>query len=214
MIAILDYKAGNQTSVRRALDYLGIPCVVTQDPETIDAANGVIFPGVGAAGQAMHQLQSSGLDKTLEQIVKKGTPLLGICLGCQILLESSEEDGGTRTLGLVPGCCRRFDPALKDGDGTPIRIPHMGWNTLIDRRESPLFAGIPENASFYFVHSYYASVPEELCLARCRYGLDFCAVFGRDGLWAVQFHPEKSGRQGLALLTNFTAYCTKRDRAC
>lgn len=207
MLAILDYKAGNQTSVRRALDHLGIPCAVTADPEAAASAEGIIFPGVGAAGQAMGQLEHSGLGQTLRRAVAEGQPLLGICLGCQILLEHSEEND-TRTLGLIPGVCRRFESGLNDEDGTPVRIPHMGWNTLCIRKpESPLLRGLHPEAAFYFVHSYYVEPDPALIIATTRYGREFCSIFGRDGLWAVQFHLEKSGRPGLALLSNFHAYC-------
>ena len=206
MLAILDYKAGNQTSVRRALDHLGVPCVVTADADVAAAASGVVFPGVGAAGQAMAQLRASGLDVCLRQAVERGQPVLGICLGCQILLERSEENDAV-TLGLTPGRCRRFDPALREEDGAPIRIPHMGWNSLRVLRDTPLLRGVPPEAEFYFVHSYFAEPAPELVLATSRYGQDFCAVYGRDGLWAVQFHPEKSGAPGLALLENFQRYC-------
>jgi glutamine amidotransferase len=166
----------------------------------------VIFPGVGAAGQAMGMLRRTGLDDTLRAVVAAGKPLLGICLGCQILLDFSEEDD-TPALGLVPGRCRRFDPALRDEQGEPLRIPHMGWNSCLLKAPCRLFQGIPPEAEFYFVHSYYADPDPDLVLATTRHGLDFCSVLGRDGFWAVQFHPEKSGRAGLALLRNFSDYC-------
>lgn len=210
MLAILDYKAGNQTSVLRALRSLGIPAEITADPSVILAAEGVIFPGVGAAGQAMNQLVSTGMDKVLREVVARGKPLLGICLGCQILLERSEENN-TETLGIVPGECRRFQPEWRDG-GEPIRIPHMGWNTLEVRRPSRLLEGVSPDARFYFVHSYYTVPAPELVIATCRYGVEFTAMYGRPGLWAVQFHPEKSGRPGLALLTNFYRYCQEAAR--
>lgn len=206
MLAILDYKAGNQTSVRRALEHLGIPCTITADPEVAATASGLIFPGVGAAGQAMENLRQSGLEGTMRRALAQGQPLLGICLGCQILLEYSEEND-TKTLGLVPGTCRLFDRTLHDVDGSHIRIPHMGWNTLHIKKHSPLLQGLESTAAFYFVHSYYVEVDESLCLATSHYGQEFCAVYGRDGLWAAQFHPEKSGHAGLTLLSNYYRYC-------
>lgn len=212
MLAILEYKAGNQTSVRRALEHLGIPCTITADPSVVASADGLIFPGVGAAGQAMEHLRQSGLEDSLRRAVRVGQPLLGICLGCQILLEHSEEND-TKALGLVAGTCRLFDKALHDEDGRPIRIPHMGWNTLTLQSPSTLFDGIAADASFYFVHSYYVEVPEKLCIATSHYGKDFCAVYGHDGLWAAQFHPEKSGRPGLRLLANYYAYCQEKSHA-
>lgn len=212
MLAILDYKAGNQTSVRRALEHLGVPCVITADAEIIASAAGVIFPGVGAAGQAMGNLRASGMDAVLGRVVREGRPLLGICLGCQILLERSEEND-TSTLDLVPGMCRRFADNLREEDGSPVRIPHMGWNSLAVRRESALLHGVPEDAEFYFVHSYYVQPPQELVIATTVYGQEFCSVYGRDGLWAVQFHLEKSGRPGLRMLQNFYAYCREASHA-
>ena len=210
MLAILDYKAGNQTSVLRALRSLGVPAEITADPSTILAAEGVIFPGVGAAGQAMAQLTSTGMDKVLRDVVAMQKPLLGICLGCQILLEHSEEND-TRALGILPGVCRRFLPEWKDG-GELIRIPHMGWNTLEVKRPSELLEGVDKDARFYFVHSYYTEPAPELVIATSSYGCEFTAVYGRPGLWAVQFHPEKSGRPGLRLLTNFYDYCREAAR--
>ena len=206
MIAILDYKAGNQTSVLRALRVLGIPAEITADPHVLLNAEGVIFPGVGAAGQAMGRLCSTGMDKVLRSVTERKIPLLGICLGCQILLERSEEDGDTPTLGLVRGVCRRFSPDWTDG-GEPIRIPHMGWNTLSVRQNSELLEGVPPDPQVYFVHSYYPDLSPELVIATCRYGKEFAAVYGRSGLWAVQFHPEKSGPAGLKILENFHRYC-------
>lgn len=208
MLAILDYKAGNQTSVLRALRALGIPAEVTAEPEVIMGAEGVIFPGVGAAGQAMAQLTSTGMDQILRRCVKEEKPLLGICLGCQILLDRSEEND-TPTLGVIPGVCRKFQPEWKDGE-RPIRIPHMGWNSL---QASPctLLEGIAPNAQFYFVHSFYPDPTPEWIIATCTYGRDFTAMFGRPGLWAVQFHPEKSGRPGLRLLSNFYCYCQQAE---
>ena len=212
MLAILDYKAGNQTSVRRALDHLGIPCVITADPAVIAGAHGVIFPGVGAAGQAMNELLTTGLDKVLKDQVQAGKPLLGICVGCQIMLDYSQEND-TKALGIVPGECRLFNPAWTEEDGRPIRVPHMGWNRIVQKRPCELLKGIEPEAEFYFVHSYYPAPPESYVIATCTYGEEFCAIHGGPGLWAVQFHPEKSGRPGLALLRNFYAYCKEASRA-
>ena len=209
MLAILDYKAGNQTSVRRALDHLGIPCVITADPAVVDSAAGVIFPGVGAAGQAMRHLQDSGLDAVLRNVVSSGRPLLGICLGCQIMVAHSDEND-TPTLGLVEGRCVRFDEHLEEG-GAPIRIPHMGWNTISRKQESPILKDVPADAAFYFVHGYYVETAPEKVIATSCCGTEFCAVYGQDGLWAIQFHPEKSGRPGLKILSNFYEWCMARS---
>jgi len=206
MLAILDYRAGNQTSVRRALDYLGLEAVITADPGVLGKADGVIFPGVGAAGQAMDELTSTGLDDVLKGLVLAGKPLLGICVGCQILLDYSEEND-TRALGIIPGECAMFHLALTEEDGMPIRVPHMGWNKVAIKQPCELFAGIAPESEFYFVHGYYPAPAPQFVLGTTFYGMEFCSVHGRKGLWAVQFHPEKSGRPGLKLLSNFAGYC-------
>ncbi|MDR1857198.1 MAG: imidazole glycerol phosphate synthase subunit HisH [Desulfovibrio sp.] len=212
MLAILEYGSGNQTSVRRALEHLGVPCVVTADPALAAGADGVVFPGVGAAGQAMRALSATGLDGAIRRAVDRGQPLLGICLGCQILLQSSEEND-TETLGVVPGTCRRFADGMIQEDGTPAPVPHMGWNGLQRVGEMRLLAGVHPAAEFYFVHSYHVDPAPEFVLTTTEYGGRFCSSFGRDGLWAVQFHPEKSGEPGLALLRNFADYCREAAHA-
>jgi imidazole glycerol-phosphate synthase subunit HisH len=212
MLAILDYEAGNQTSVLRALRYLGIPGEITRDPEAVARAEGIIFPGVGAAGQAMDNLRRSGLDVVLQAHVLNNKPLLGICVGCQILLEHCEEND-TATLGIVPGRCVRFDPELEDEQGRFIRVPHMGWNSVRLTSACELFEGIEPDAEFYFVHSYYPAPDPCLVIGTTTYGVRFCSVHGRRGLWAVQFHPEKSGRPGLRLLENFYGFCKGENGA-
>jgi len=206
MLAIFDYKAGNQTSVHRALEHLGVPNKITNAPEDLDNAVGIIFPGVGAAGQAMEELHSAGLDDVIKDLIIKKKPVLGICVGCQILLDYSEEND-TKALEVIPGECRLFNPSWVDYEKIPIRVPHMGWNQVAVKKECELFKNIDENADFYFVHSYYPAPSDEFVIATTRYGIDFCSVHGRQGLWAVQFHPEKSGRPGLQLLENFYNYC-------
>ncbi len=212
MLAILDYKAGNQTSVRRALEHMGIPCAVTADPALLESAQGIIFPGVGAAGQAMRALGEAGQAAALRRAVDVGQPLLGICLGCQILLERSEEND-TPTLGLVTGVCRRFEDNLRQEDGSPAPVPHMGWNSLRVLAPCRLLKGVEPAAEFYFVHGYYVEPAPALVLATTVYGREFCSLYGREGLWAAQFHPEKSGRPGLALLRNFYDYCREARHA-
>jgi glutamine amidotransferase len=212
MLAILEYKAGNQTSVRRALDHLGIPSVITADPDQLRDVAGIIFPGVGAAGQAMEELTGGGLDEVLKALIWQEKPLLGICVGCQILLDYSEEND-TKALSVIPGECRLFNPSWTDTDGSPIRVPHMGWNSVELARDCELFAGIDPKAEFYFVHSYYPAPREEYVIGTTTYGEAFCSVHGRRGLWAVQFHPEKSGAPGLALLSNFYAFCREAVHA-
>lgn len=212
MLGIIEYGAGNQTSVSRALEHLGIPAMVTADAERLAGCDGIIFPGVGSAGQAMERIRATGLDLALRDLVARKKPMLGICLGCQILLERSEE-GDTATLGLLPGYCARFENGMREEDGGLARVPHMGWNSLKTRRESPLLAGLPKDAEFYFVHGYHAVAPEDSVIATSFHGIEFCAILGRDGLWGVQFHPEKSGRPGLGLLRNFYSYCQEMPNA-
>lgn len=212
MIAILDYKAGNQTSVLRALNFLNIDACITDDSKTIMQADGVIFPGVGAAKQAMDRLTGQKQDELLKQIAAQKKTLLGICLGCQILLDYSEENN-TKTLGIISGICKKFNPNWTDGtdehnNPEKIRIPHMGWNSISIKKESPLLQNIQSGDNVYYVHSYYPEPQDKnLVLATSVYGQEFTAVYGCDGLWAVQFHPEKSGKTGLQLLKNFHAYC-------
>ncbi len=200
MIAVIDYKAGNLTSVRLAFEALNAPVEVTSDPTVIDAAERVVFPGVGAAGAAVHDLNELRLRPAIEQAARSGKPFLGICLGTQILLDSSEEDGGTACLGLVPGRVKRFRP-----NDHFDKIPQMGWNTVVFRREHPVFAGIESRSEFYFVHSYYpAPDHRDHWLAETEYAdAAFASIVGRGNLIATQFHPERSGRIGLKLLENF-----------
>jgi glutamine amidotransferase len=213
MLAIIDYQAGNQTSVRRALDHLGLESLITSDPSDLESAEGLIFPGVGAAGQAMAILRDQGLDLVIASLVGAGRPFLGICLGCQIMLEKSEENSAA-CLGLLPGGNLKFPEGLPDADGRPIRVPHMGWNTVEIIRRTALWEGLDPSDQFYFVHSYYpAPADEKLVLGRTWHGLEFASVFGREGLWALQFHPEKSGRPGLRILENFYRYCREGRHA-
>jgi len=212
MIAIIDYEAGNLTSVKRALDYLHIPNTITKEKDVILNSQGVIFPGVGAARSAMANLKSNGLDVVLKQVKERKIPLLGICLGSQIVLETSEENNNTQTLGLIPGRCKKFSPDLKENN-EPINIPHMGWNQVQLKQECVLFKDIDPQSEFYFVHSYYPDPEPEFVLGITSYGLEFCSVLGKPGLWAVQFHPEKSGRPGLQLLKNFYAFVREQKHA-
>ncbi|MBI2438565.1 MAG: imidazole glycerol phosphate synthase subunit HisH [Lentisphaerae bacterium] len=203
MIAIVDYNAGNLTSVKLALDYLGAPAAITQDPERIRAADRVIFPGVGSAGAAMRNIRALGLAEVLRQVVQRGTPFLGICLGAQIIFESSEEAGEAPLLGLLTGTVKRFRPANRAD-----KVPQIGWNGVRFVRPHPLLQGIESGSEFYFVHSYYPVPPEQdLVLGETEYaGVRFASIVARSNLAATQFHPEKSGRLGLQLLNNFTVW--------
>lgn len=195
MIAIIDYKAGNIASVKNALERLGESVVVTSKPEEILSADGVIFPGQGRAGAAMSQLRKTGIDKIIPKITK---PFLGICLGMQLLSGTSEEDE-TKCLEIFQGVCRRFPPTLK--------TPHLGWNKVKLTQKSPLTTNIQDGSYFYFGHSYYVDGPEVQITGKTSYGFDFASIMQKDNFFAVQFHPEKSGDQGLRLLNNFCELC-------
>jgi glutamine amidotransferase len=201
MLGIIDYKAGNLTSVKRALDYLGIACVISSDPGEIAACERIIFPGVGNAASAMETLKRRGLDTALRNAFTRGTPILGICLGAQIILSHSEE-GDTACIGLIEGVCRKFTP----GDRT-LKVPHMGWNEISIVREHPVLKGTPKNAQVYFVHSFFPLPSEETAVfATCEYGIVFPCAIGHKNLFATQFHLEKSAGVGLAMLKNFSTW--------
>ncbi len=205
MIAIIDYNAGNITSVARALSAIGQEFVITDDTKMLDSASHVIFPGVGAAGDAMTYLKDKKLDVWLQSCFASGKPLMGICLGTQIILEYSEEND-TRCIGLVSGSTKRFPDHLED-EGRPLKIPQMGWNSVSFKYAHPVFTEIPREAEFYFVHSYYPSPSDEAAiLGTTQYGMTFCSVLTVNNLVAMQFHPEKSGRPGLQILKNFCAW--------
>ena len=206
MIGIVDYKAGNLTSVARALAYLNVPCQVTDDPALLETCARIIFPGVGAAGEAMVNLRQTGMDRRIREWVAAGIPTLGICLGTQIIFDESEENQAD-CLGIVPGAVRRFPGDMMDESGRALKIPHMGWNQVRFVRPHPVFAELPEGAEFYFVHSYYPDPKDaDAVIGWTDYGIRFCAAIARKNLVAVQFHPEKSGRPGLRILANFSRW--------
>lgn len=193
MIVLIDYNAGNVNSLCTALKRLGVEVQVTADPELIRKAEKVIFPGQGAAGAGMEALQNRGLVKVLREV---STPFLGICLGLQLLFDSSEENG-TQGLGLLEGRVERFK-------NTNFKIPQMGWNSVKQVGESLLFKGISDEAFFYFANSYRAPLNENM-IGLSLYGEPFCAAVQKENFYGVQFHPEKSGENGLKVLSNFLA---------
>lgn len=211
LIAVTDLGSGNLYSVRKALEHVAPDdrVEITSDPARLLAADRVVFPGQGAIGACISALDGTGLRAALLQLLHEGErPVLGICVGLQALFARSEEDGGTPALGVLDGEVRRFPPDLRDrGGGRPLKVPHMGWNRVRQRREHPLWAGIEDQGWFYFVHSYYADAAGGDDVAGTTgYGLEFVSAAGRGALFAVQFHPEKSQRAGLDLLANFVRW--------
>ena len=206
MIAIVDYKAGNLTSVAKALTHLGFKCQITSEIHTIQEADRIVFPGVGSAGQAMKDLRKTGLDKAIRDFYESGRPFLGICLGAQIILEVSEENQ-TTCLGLIQGKVGRFPVPLRSPTGETLKVPHMGWNRVAVKRPHPLFNSVDPESEFYFVHSFFPEPRDaHATIGTTDYGLTFATVLGTRNLVAVQFHPEKSGLPGLAVLKNFCSW--------
>lgn len=198
MIAIIDYNAGNLKSVEKALHFLGQECVVTRDFHEIEQADKVILPGVGAFGDAMGQLKKYELDKVIREVTEKETPFLGICLGLQLLFEGSDESQGVEGLHILDGAIRR----IQDQPG--LKIPHIGWNSLNLQNNGRLFAGLEEHPYVYFVHSYYLQAKDEqIVKATTEYSTTIHSSVEKDNIFACQFHPEKSGNVGLAILKNF-----------
>ena len=196
MIAIIDYGAGNIRNVLRALTYLGYEAAITADPVAIKNARAVVLPGVGAAADTVQALRVRGLDDLVRQTIEADRPFLGVCIGMQVLFDTTEEGGQQPCLGILPGVVRRLPAGLK--------VPHMGWNQVQQRAETPFFSGVPDAANFYFVHSYYAEpAQQEIVAAETDYGIDFCCAVARGNLFATQFHPEKSGPIGLKIYDNF-----------
>ncbi|TDB39595.1 MAG: imidazole glycerol phosphate synthase subunit HisH [Actinobacteria bacterium] len=204
MIAIIDYRMGNLRSVQKGFEHAGVrDVVVTDDPEVVRAADGIVLPGVGAFRDASANLKASGLWELLLSRVAAGTPFLGICLGMQLLASVGLEDGEWEGLGMIPGTCERLPGGVK--------IPHIGWNTVAYPRESRLFDGIPADTAFYFVHSYHLRPSDPSCIiGSTEYGVPFAAAVQAGSAYAVQFHPEKSSDMGLRLLANFGAIVTER----
>lgn len=195
-VAIIDYGAGNLRSVQKALACVGLDAEIVDRPSPLAGVDAVILPGVGAFGPAVAKLRNRGFDGVIRDVVSRGAPLLGLCLGMQLLFEESTEDGFHRGLGLLPGRVERLPGGLK--------IPHMGWNQLDIRRPAPLLENLPNGSYVYFVHSYYAVPGEEgIVSATTTYGVEIPAVVGRGVIWGCQFHPEKSSKVGLQILSNF-----------
>ena len=197
-IAILDYDAGNLRSVQKALEKFGARADIVSSAEGVDRADALVVPGQGACDSSMRHLRERDLTEPVREYISGGRPFLGVCLGLQLLLDSSEE-GEEPCLGILGGSCRRLPGGQK--------IPHMGWNQVSLKKEHPVFEGVPDNSHFYFVHSYYADPDDRSVIAGTTdYGVEFCSAAAWDSVVAVQFHPEKSGRVGLKIYENFVNY--------
>lgn len=204
MIAIADYGVGNIFSLKRSLEYIGLDSVLTEDPEVFAKADKLILPGVGAFPDAAKKLEKSGFAQVIKEEAKKGKPILGICLGMQLLLEEGTEYGVYPGLGLIPGRAVDMKSRL---EGTGLKTPQMGWNGLCfpkEKEKSFLFNGIEEGSFVYFVHSFAGEVKRENLIAYTEYGYEVTAAIQRDNIMGVQFHPEKSGKIGLKILENFS----------
>lgn len=200
-IAIVDYGMGNRRSVEKAFAHVGAPAALTADHDVLRAADGLVLPGVGAFRAAMGRLRSLGLDALVIERAGAGVPVIGLCLGMQLLFESSEELGGDTGLGLLRGSVRRLDTR-------GLKLPHIGWNEVRWARDSPLTEGLPDPSTFYHVHTYvpHPSDPGDV-LGTAEYGSPFVSVVARDRVFGAQFHPEKSSAHGLGMLRNFAALC-------
>lgn len=199
MVAIIDYGAGNLQSVEKALKHIGCPCFITDNPARLKESAGAVLPGVGAFGDAMSSLRAAGLEQPILDFIQSGKPFLGICLGLQLLFETSEESPGVMGLGVLKGKILRLP-----GD-MGLKIPHIGWNSLNIKKPGGIFTGLTGEPYVYFVHSYYLRADEDVVTATADYGAEIHAAVQRDNLFACQFHPEKSGKTGLSLLKSFVS---------
>ncbi|MEJ2519602.1 MAG: imidazole glycerol phosphate synthase subunit HisH [Desulfuromonadales bacterium] len=204
MITIIDYEMGNLRSVAKAFEKLGFAARVSSNPADLLATDKIVLPGVGAFRDCITNLRDGGFVEPLLQHVTAGKPMLGICLGMQMLFDESEEFGHHQGLGLIPGKVLRFPAGMREG-GEPLKVPHMGWNTIRLQRAAPIFSGVADGSYVYFVHSYYCTAENAKDIAAsCRYGdIEFCASVWRDNIMATQFHPEKSQQIGLKIFENF-----------
>jgi glutamine amidotransferase len=195
-VGVVDYEAGNLRSVETVLKHLGADYIISNNPDVLFKSDKLIFPGVGEASSAMSILRRDSLDDFLKSYAASGKLILGICLGCQIILDKSEE-GSTGCLSLIPGNVVSFKKE------TGLKIPQIGWNSVTSEKDHFLFKGIPQDSSFYFVHSYYTEVEDVYSIGKTDYGTVFSSALAKENISAVQFHPEKSGRHGIKLIDNF-----------
>ncbi|MFA5881961.1 MAG: imidazole glycerol phosphate synthase subunit HisH [Eubacteriales bacterium] len=196
MIAVIDYGMGNLRSVQKGFEKVGFAAEITADPNTVRKADKVVLPGVGAFGDAMTNLRDAGMIEVIRETVKAGKPFLGICLGLQLMFDTSEEGGFHQGLGIFPGRVRLLPPGLK--------VPHMGWNQIEIQKADPILKGIPEGSAFYFVHSFYVDPADpKVTTTLTEYGIRFTSIASSENVFGIQFHPEKSSSLGLHILKNF-----------
>ncbi len=200
MVGIVNYNMGNLASVINAFAKLGIDAQIQSDPDKIAQYDRLLLPGVGAFGDAMEHLKSNGMDKAVLEFAASGKPLLGICLGMQLLFDSSEEFGSHKGLSLIDGTVIRFDETKFDH---PLKVPHMGWNEMFVQRDTPIFNEMPKDFYLYFVHSYHAVCDDKYAIGKTHYGYEFVSSVQKDNVYGIQPHPEKSHDNGLKILTNF-----------
>jgi glutamine amidotransferase len=201
MIAVVDYNMGNLRSVKNAFEKIGKKVDIVKDPSKLKNYDRVILPGVGAFGDAMEHLKEFSLDEAIKEFASSGKPILGICLGMQLLLQSSDEFGNHKGLGLINGHVQKFD---KEKFNSPLKIPHMGWNELYLKDNIPLFKNLDKELYLYFVHSFHAVCDQEYTIGTCEYGYKFSGAINKDNIYGLQPHPEKSHENGLKILKNFT----------
>ena len=200
MIGIVDYNMGNLASVINAFAKVGVEATLESDPSKLNQYDKLILPGVGAFGDAMEHLQSNGMDEAVIAYAATGKPLLGICLGMQLLFDSSEEFGTTQGLGLIPGKVVAFDEAKFDH---PQKVPHMGWNELFVQKDTTIFEGLDKDFYLYFVHSYHAVCDDKYAIGKTHYGYEFVSAVQNGNIYGIQPHPEKSHENGLKIIENF-----------
>lgn len=201
MIGIVDYKMGNLASVINAFKSVGAKIELQSDPDKLDQYDKLILPGVGAFGDAMEHLKANGMDKAVKAFAATGKPLMGICLGMQLLFDSSEEFGSTEGLGLIPGKVIAFNENNFDH---PNKVPHMGWNELFVQQDTPIFDGLPKEFYLYFVHSFHAVCDDKYAIGKTHYGYEFVSAVQNGNIFGIQPHPEKSHDNGLKIIENFT----------
>jgi len=200
VIGIVDYKMGNLASVINAFKSLGEDAILESNPDNLSKYDKLILPGVGAFGDAMTHLKSNGMDKAVKDYVNSGKPLLGICLGMQLLFDSSQEFGDTKGLGLIEGEVVAFDKSKFDH---PLKVPHMGWNELFIQKDTPLFDGLDKEFYLYFVHSFHIRCDDKYAIGKTYYGYEFVSAVQKDNIYGIQPHPEKSHENGLKIIKNF-----------